>query len=89
MTEPLGARAVTHAAVSHVIVRACTECGAPRQKDAPCTGCGLADPPAVHDLGVQARYHRSPLRRAAWWLAGQHLAARRARAAARYTRGGN
>ena len=38
----------------------------------------------VHDLGVQSYTHRNPLRRAAWWAVGQHLAARRARIASRY-----
>lgn len=78
------ARAWAKVEVSHVIVRACTRCGHPRETGVPCAGCGNPEPPVVHDLGVQAYTHRNPLKRLAWRLAGQHLAARRARVAARH-----
>jgi hypothetical protein len=80
-------RAWTRVEVSHVIVRACARCQHPREIGEPCAGCGNPEPPVVHDLGVQAYTHRNPLKRWAWHLAGQHLAARRARQAAKYVTG--
>lgn len=80
MTQPRG-RAVTRAEISHVIVRACTECGHPRQLGADCAGCGNTATPLTHDLGVQSATYRNPLRRAWWRLVRQPAAARRARAA--------
>jgi len=76
------ARPVTRAVVSHVIVRACQGCGHPREAGAPCAGCGLADPPVMHELGVQAATYRNPVKRLWWHLIGQRAAARRARRAA-------
>ena len=84
MTASFGARSVTRATVSHVIVRACAVCGGKREAGKPCALCGLTDPPVVHDLGVQSYTHRNPLRRLGWWAVGQHLAAKRARTASRY-----
>jgi hypothetical protein len=78
------ARSVTRATVSHVIVRACVQCGGKREIGEPCALCGLTDPPVTHDLGVQSYTHRNPLKRAWWNLIGQPLAERRAREAARY-----
>lgn len=80
------ARSVSKAEVSHVIVRGCTRCSGPREVGQPCASCGNPEPPVVHDLGVQSFTHRNPLRRLAWRVCGQHLAARRARIAARYVR---
>jgi hypothetical protein len=88
MSGPLGARSVTKATVSHVIVRACVCCGGTREIGKPCALCGLKDPPVTHDLGVQSAHYRNPLRQLGWLLAGQHLAARRARRANREVRGG-
>jgi hypothetical protein len=79
------ARTVTSVTVSHLIVRACWACGHPRQPGTPCAGCGLTDPPVVHDLGIQAARYRHPVARLAWAAAGRHLAAWRARRARRYT----
>lgn len=88
MTGPLRAEArVREAAVRHVIVRACARCGGKRQAGEPCAGCGNPEPPAVHDLGVQAFTHHDPLKRAWWALIGRHLAAARVRRAARYVKG--
>lgn len=81
------ARSVTRATVSPVIVRACVACGGKREIGKPCALCGLEDPPVTHDLGVQSYYHRSLVRRLAWALVGQHLAARRAKRASRYVTG--
>ncbi len=86
MSEAAG-RAWTKVEVSHVIVRACVRCQHPRQTGVPCAGCGNPEAPVVHDLGVQSYTHRNPLRRLAWRVAGQHLAARRARLAAQYVTG--
>jgi len=83
----MSARAWSRVEVSHVIVRACTRCQHPREQGTPCEGCGNAEPPVVHDLGVQSYTHRNPLKRFGWWAVGQHLAARRARQAARYVQG--
>ncbi len=85
MTGTAKTRAVTRAIVSHVIVRACQDCGYPRQIGVPCEGCGLADPPVVHELGQQAATYRNPVKRAWWRLVGQPAASRRVRKAARYT----
>lgn len=89
MSEPLFARTVTKATVTHVIVRACVNCQHPRETGKPCAGCGLTDPPVTHDLGVQSYAHRNPFKRLGWWAVGQRLAARRARIAARYLTGGS
>jgi hypothetical protein len=77
----VNARAVVSVTVRPVIVRACARCGGPRQISAPCAGCGNPDPPDTQDLGVQSAYYRNPFKRLAWLIAGQHLAARRARQA--------
>lgn len=81
MSTPASARSVTKAVVRNVLVRACTVCSGSREQGKPCGTCGNPDPPQVVDLGVQSYYHRNPLRRLGWSLIGQHLAARRARAA--------
>ena len=73
--------------VRNVIVRGCTLCGHARQVGAPCEGCGNAEPPVVHDLGVQSYHHRNPLRRLAWSLIGSRLAARKVAAANQYIGG--
>ncbi len=86
MSEASG-HAWTKVEVSHVIVRGCVTCGHSREQGVPCAGCGNPEPPVVHDLGVQSFTHRSLLRRLAWRWCGQFLAARRARAAAKYVTG--
>lgn len=75
------ARTVTRVEVANMIVRGCVDCGHARQLDAPCGGCGLADPPVVHDLGVQSATYRNPARRLWWHLIRKPAAIRRARAA--------
>ena len=81
MSTPARADSVTKAIVRNVIVRACTQCQGMRETGKPCGTCGNPDPPVTRDLGVQSYYHRNPLRRLGWRLIGQHLAARRTRAA--------
>lgn len=78
------ARSRTEVEVCHVIVRACFRCGHGRQLGEPCAGCGLTDPPVMHDLGRQSYWHKNPLRRLWWRLVARHIAASRAKAAARY-----
>jgi hypothetical protein len=73
--------AVSSAEVRHVIVRACATCGAARQLDAACAGCGNESPPLVHDLGVVTAVYRNPVRRAVWRLVRKPLADRRIRRA--------
>ena len=84
MTDGMAARAATTVSVSHVIIRACTRCGHPREQGVPCGGCGNPDPPVVHDLGVQAFASDDPERMDRWVREGQYAAAARAEAAARY-----
>jgi hypothetical protein len=85
---PLASARISAVSVAHVIIRACTACGAPRQLDTPCAGCGNTAPPVVHDLGVVAAHYRNPLRRAWWLLARQPLSRLRIRRANRHTREG-
>lgn len=73
--------AVSSAEVRHVIVRACTECGAARQLDTACAGCGNDVPPVVHDLGIVTAVYRNPVRRAVWRLVRKPLADHRIRRA--------
>lgn len=73
--------AVSSAEVRHVIIRACTTCGARRQPDEPCTGCGNENPPVVDDLGIVTAVYRDPVRRAVWRLVRKPLADRRIRRA--------
>lgn len=86
MTQPHGPApsttdAVASAEVRHVIVRACADCGASRQIDTACAGCGNPDPPAVDDLGIVTAVYRDPVRRAVWRLVRKPLANRRIRRA--------
>jgi hypothetical protein len=85
----MSSRAVGKATLQPVIVRACAVCGGAREIGKPCELCGLVDPPVTHDLGVQSAYYRNPFKRLGWWAVGQHLAARRARAANRYVTTGS
>lgn len=78
---PTRARAVTAAEIRNVIVRACTDCGAPRQVNTPCGHCGLTAPPVVHDLGVVSARYSNPFRQAWWRFVRSPAAARRARRA--------
>lgn len=73
--------AVSSAEVRHVIVRACTECGASRTLDTACAGCGNSTPPAVDDLGIVTAVYRNPVRQAIWRLVRKPLADRRIRRA--------
>lgn len=80
-TAPSTADAVSSAEVRHVIIRACTTCGAARQLDTPCAGCDNSAPPVVHDLGIVTAVYRDPVRRAVWRLVRKPLADRRIRRA--------
>ena len=75
------ADAVASAEVRHVIVRACTECGATRQLDTACASCGNSVPPVVDDLGIVTAIYRNPVRRAVWRLVRKPLADYRIRRA--------
>lgn len=74
-------KGVTTATLSAVIVRACDNCGEKREMNSPCAGCGNPEPAREHDLGVVSAYYKNPLKRLAWNLFGQHMAAARAQEA--------
>jgi len=68
---------VASAEIRHIIVRACTECGAARQAGVACDGCGNALAPETTDLGVVSATYRNPIRNAWWHLVRRPLAQRR------------
>ena len=72
---------ISSAAVSHVIVRACTECSGPRVPNDPCVTCGNQTPAQVVQLGVTGATYRNPLRWLIRHLIGGPLAERRIRRA--------
>lgn len=82
------AKATESITLRSVIVRACVLCGGKRQLGKSCAGCGNPEPAVVHDLGVQAASYKNPVKQLGWITVGQHLAARRARRANRYTESG-
>lgn len=71
------AHSVSSAEIRQVIVRACTECGAPRQLDTACAKCGNSSAPETSDLGVISAVYKNPFRQAWWHLVRRPLAHRR------------
>jgi len=74
-------RAVASAEVSHVIVRACTECQHRRVTGEPCAGCGNPRESHVDRVGVTNASYRNPLRQMWWRIVRRHVANWRVRRA--------
>jgi hypothetical protein len=88
--DPSGSASATYAKINsatvrYVIVRACTDCGGPRQQGMACQHCGNPEPPSTNNLGVVSATYRNPLRWLARHLVGGPLAKRRIKRANRQT----
>lgn len=75
------AKTVSASEVSHVIIRACTNCQSQRTIGKPCGTCGNPTPPEVTKLGVVSAGYRNPVKNAWWRCVRAPLANRRIRRA--------
>lgn len=75
---PHNAKSEISVTVRPVIVRACVNCGGPRQISVPCASCGLTAEPQTTDLGIQAANFDNAAKQLWWKLYGEPAAKRRA-----------